>query len=213
MNKAEFQHALGVAADGIFGPASMAALAEAIQNHNPTIYAALIAYVAGKPASPSLTPLGIAMAQHLPAYGIIDTPARLANFLGQACHETGGFRFLREIWGPTKAQRGYEGRADLGNTHPGDGEKFKGRGIFQTTGRANYETTGKALGLDLVGNPVLLETPDIAVLSACHYWDSRKLSVLADAHREDEITRKINGGVNGLAERRAYVAKAKGVLM
>lgn len=213
MNTRELQHALGVAADGIFGPNSKAALAEAIQNGNPTIYAALLAYVASRPASPSLTSLGIAMAQHLPAYGIIDTPLRLANFLGQACHETGGFRFLKEIWGPTKAQKGYEGRHDLGNTQPGDGKRFMGRGIFQTTGRANYTTTGQRLGLDLVNNPVLLETPDVAVLSACDYWDSRKLSALADAHRDDDITRKINGGVNGLAERRAYVAKAKGVLM
>jgi len=212
VNIAELQHALGVAADGAWGPKSRAALAEALQGHNPTVYAALAAYVAGRPASPSFTSLGIAMAQHLPAYGIIDTPARLANFLGQACHETLRFQFLKEIWGPTPAQKRYEGRADLGNTRPGDGEKYKGRGIFQTTGRANYETTGKALGLDLVANPALLETPDIAVLSACHYWDSHKLSALADAGRDDDITRRINGGTNGIDERRAYVAKAKEVL-
>lgn len=212
MNVAELQHALGVQADGAFGSISKAAMAEAIQLHNPTIYAALIAYIAGRAASPSFTSLGIAMAQHLPAYGIIDTPARLANFLGQACHETGGFRYLREIWGPTAAQKRYEGRGDLGNVQPGDGKRFMGRGIFQTTGRANYTTTGQAIGLDLVGNPALLETPDVAVLSACHFWESRHLSQLADQGAEDQITRRINGGTNGINERRAFVAKAKGVL-
>lgn len=208
----ELQHALGVVADGVFGPKSKDALKQAIQSGNATVYAALLAYVADRPASPTFTSLGVAMAQHLPSYGITDTPLRFANFLGQSCHETGGYRYLREIWGPTKAQKGYEGRLDLGNTEAGDGKRFMGRGIFQTTGRGNYARLSKVLGVDLVNNPALLETPDVATLSACVYWDDHKLSVLADSNREDDITRRINGGTNGIAERRAYTAKAKGVL-
>lgn len=212
MSVTELQHALGVPTDGVFGPMSKAALAEAIQAHNPTIFAALAAYVAGRSASPSMTSMGIALAQHLPGYGILDTPARLVNFLGQASHETGGFRFLKELWGPTPAQKGYEGRLDLGNTQSGDGRRFCGRGIFQTTGRANYERLKAKLGIDVVSNPALLETPDIATLAACVFWDDHDLSALADAGKEDTITRRINGGTNGLDERRALVAKLKGVL-
>lgn len=213
MGVAELQHAVGVAADGIWGPKSKAALAEALQLPNATVYAALLAYVAGRPASPAFTSLGIACAQHLPAYDITDTPLRLANFLGQASHETGGFRYLKEIWGPTAAQKRYEGRADLGNTQPGDGKKFMGRGLFQYTGRDNYTRLGQKLNLPLTDSPELLETPDVAVLSACVYWDEHGLSTLADAHREDDITRRINGGTNGIAARRANVAKLKGVLL
>lgn len=213
MSIAELQHAVGVTADGIWGPKSKAALAEALQLPNATVYAALLAYVANRPASPSFTSLGIACAQHLPAYGITDTPLRLANFLGQASHETGGFRYLKEIWGPTAAQKRYEGRMDLGNTQPGDGKKFMGRGIFQTTGRGNYTRLGAKLNLPLADSPELVETPDVAVLSACVYWDEHGLSALADAHREDDITRRINGGVNGLSSRRDLVARAKEVLL
>ena len=213
MSVAELQHALGVAADGVWGPKSKAALNEAIQAHNAVVYAALLAYVADRPVSPAFTSLGIAAATHLPVYGIIDTPLRLANFLGQASHETGGFRYLKEIWGPTKAQKGYEGRADLGNTQPGDGRLFMGRGLFQYTGRHNYTALEQKLGLPLTSNPALLETPDIATLSACVFWDDHKLSTLADAHRDDDITRRINGGTNGIDERRANVAKLKGLLL
>jgi putative chitinase len=84
-----------------------------------------------------------------------------------------------------------------------------GRGIFQITGRANYADMAIRTGLQLVEQPELIEVPDTAVLTACIYWKTRKLSLLADAGREDEITRRINGGVNGIADRRALVAKVK----
>lgn len=177
----------------------------------PKTFAGILAFVGMRPMSAMLY-LGTACATFLPPSGIMDTAARLAAFVGQACHETGGFRYLSEIWGPTAAQRGYEGRADLGNTQPGDGYRFRGRGIFQTTGRANYAKTGSALGLPLLDHPELLEQPANAVRSACAFWQARGLSAYADAGRDDDITHRINGGENGIADRRRLVARAKGLL-
>lgn len=174
-------------------------------------HTALLAFVAQRPMAP-LEPLGTAMAVHAPAHGITGTAVRLANFLGQACHETGAFRFLREVWGPTEAQRRYEGRADLGNTVAGDGYRYRGRGIFQLTGRANYREIGAAIGQPLEASPELAERPDIAVLTACRFWQSRGLNALADQGLEDTITRRVNGGTNGIAERRKLVARMRGLL-
>ena len=97
---------------------------------------------------------------------------RVAAFIAQIGHESGQLKYMREIWGPTAAQARYEGRADLGNTHPGDGFKFRGRGLIQITGRANYKTCGEALGLDLIKQPELLEKPQHACMSAAWFWAS-----------------------------------------
>lgn len=142
----------------------------------------------------------------------IDTPARKAAFLAQIGHESGGLRWTVEIWGPTEAQRRYEGRRDLGNVQIGDGYRFRGRGLIQTTGRDNYAATGKALGADLINKPELLALPDLAARSAGWYWQSRNLNELADAGDFERITRKINGGLNGQAERIALWESARGVL-
>lgn len=174
-------------------------------------HTALLAFVAQRPMEP-LQALGQAMAVHAPAHAITETAARLANFLGQACHETGAFRYLREVWGPTDAQKRYEGRRDLGNTQAGDGYRFRGRGIFQLTGRANYRDIGASIGQPLESSPELAERPDIAVLTACRFWQSRGLNALADQGLEDTITRRINGGTNGIAERRSYAARIKALL-
>lgn len=174
-------------------------------------HTALLAFVAQRPMAP-LEPLGAAMAVHAPAHGITETAARLANFLGQAAHETMAFRRLREIWGPTPAQKRYEGRSDLGNNQTGDGYRYRGRGIFQLTGRANYRDIGAAIGQPLETNPELAERPDIAVLTACRFWQSRGLNTLADQGLEDTITRRINGGTNGIEERRRFVARMKALL-
>ena len=174
-------------------------------------YAGIFAYVARRPLA-ILLPHGEAAAMWLPHYGIADSVARLANFVGQAVHESGNFRYTSEIWGPTKAQRGYEGRSDLGNIQPGDGYTFRGRGIFQLTGRANYRAIGDRVGHPLEDNPALAERPDIAMLIAGDFWSLKNLNELADSGLEDKITKRINGGVNGLAERRALVARAKGLL-
>lgn len=152
-------------------------------------------------------PLNLAMRR----YGIT-TRERVAAFLAQIGHESGGLRYVREIWGPTKAQAGYEGRRDLGNTEPGDGHRFLGRGLIQITGRANYRACGKALGIDLEIAPESLESPLYAALSAGWFWDSRGLNALADAGEFKQITRRINGGTNGMADRLAYFERAREVL-
>jgi predicted chitinase len=142
------------------------------------------------------------------AEGGIDSPARKAAFIAQVAHESGGFQFNEEI----ASGRDYEGRSDLGNTQPGDGERFKGRGYIQLTGRANYAAAGKALGLDLVGHPKLAARPENAARVAAWYWNSRGLNGLADRGNFDGITRRINGGVNGKADRDQYFGRAQRVL-
>ena len=144
-------------------------------------------------------------------FGIVGTP-RVAAFIAQVGHESGQFRWLKELWGPTAQQVGYEGRADLGNTVPGDGSKYRGRGLIQITGRANYAACGEALGLDLISKPELLEQPQYAAMSAAWFWSTRGLNTLADQGEFVKITRRINGGLNGLADRQALYDKALKVL-
>lgn len=131
----------------------------------------------------------------------INTPRRIAAWIAQIGHESGGFRYTREIWGPTPAQTRYEGRKDLGNTRPGDGFRYRGRGLIQLTGRANYESATRALGVDLVNQPELLETPALAARSAAWFWSTRNCNALADAGDFTALTRRINGGLNGLKDR------------
>lgn len=145
--------------------------------------------------------------QWFPVYGII-TPARIAAFLGQIGHESGGLRFTAEIWGPSPQQRRYEPPGQLanrlGNAQPGDGERFKGRGLIQITGRANYTQISRAFSLDLLSNPEWMEEPNMAVRSACWWWSSRSLNEWADKNTVDDyrrITRIINGGFNGWEDR------------
>jgi putative chitinase len=142
----------------------------------------------------------------------INTPGRQAAFLAQIGHESGGLRYSTEIWGPTPAQVRYEGRKDLGNTEPGDGYKFKGRGLIQTTGRANYAATGKALGVYLLSDPTLLALPDLAARSAGWYWRAHGLNELADVGDFKHITLRINGGTNGMDDRLARFKVAQEVL-
>lgn len=139
----------------------------------------------------------------------INTALREAHFWAQAAHETGGFRFMHEIWGPTDAQKRYEGRKDLGNTEPGDGKLFAGRGIFQLTGRANYKKYGDIIGIDLIADPDKAADPEIALRIACEYWKARKINVCADQDDIVAVTKKINGGTNGIADRRTCLAVAK----
>lgn len=150
---------------------------------------------------------------YMPLYGI-DTPNEIASFLAQVLHESGGLKWLREIWGPTLAQSKYEGRADLGNNVKGDGKKFMGRGLMQITGRANYQRMSK----DMFGDERLLQTPDLlstaqyAVQSACIYWKWRKMDLIDDDFDIRAETKKVNGGYNGLADRQQYFDKAIEVL-
>lgn len=139
----------------------------------------------------------------------IDTPQRQAAFLAQIGHESGGLRWVVELWGPTPAQERYEGRADLGNLKPGDGFKYRGRGLIQTTGRANYVRTGNALGLDLEAFPDLLAEPGLASRSAACFWQAHGLNRWADSGEFVTLTRRINGGTNGLADRQRLWEAAK----
>lgn len=144
-------------------------------------------------------------------YGIVGT-ARAAAFIAQVGHESGQLRYVREIWGPTAQQLTYEGRAELGNTVKDDGSKYRGRGLIQITGRANYAACGETLGLDLINRPELLELPQHAAMSAAWFWSTRGLNTLADQKDFAKITRRINGGLTGQADRQALYDKALKVL-
>lgn len=138
----------------------------------------------------------------------INTSKRQAAFLAQLAHESGEFRYVREL----ASGEAYEGREDLGNTQAGDGVRFRGRGLIQITGRHNYKACGSALGLPLEIHPEMLELPVYAALSAAWFWDSRKLNALADTESFKEITKKINGGYLGWAQRKEYYERAKAVV-
>ena len=160
----------------------------------------------------------------------ISTPKRQAYFIGQCMHESGGFKQLKEnlnysarglmaTWpsrfpdidtaekferNPEKiANKVYAGR--MGNTEDGDGAKYIGRGLIQLTGKENYANCGNAIGVDLVANPDLLSTPKYAALSAGWFWNRKGLNALADADDIDTITKRINGGLIGIADRKAKV--------
>lgn len=136
--------------------------------------------------------------------GQINTRLRIAAFLAQIGHESGSLVYSKELGGPSYFAK-YEGRKDLGNTQIGDGVKFPGRGLIQVTGRANYVKASQALFGDdrLIKTPELLEQPEWAAKSAVWYWTTRNLNALADADRFTDITRAINGGTNGLEDRKA----------
>lgn len=155
-----------------------------------------------------LKPLNATMQE----FGISTHALRAAAFVAQVAHESGGFRYLKEIWGPTDAQKRYEPPSALatrlGNTQAGDGYRFRGRGLIQITGRGNYADMGGKMGFDFLSNPDLLAEPLNAARSAGFFWDSRKLNVLADAGDFAGITKKINGGLNGQAEREEYYHRA-----
>lgn len=142
-------------------------------------------------------------------YGVT-TRLRICHFLAQAAHETDRFRTLREYGGTAYFAR-YEGRRDLGNTQAGDGARFHGRGVFQLTGRWNYRHYGALLGLDLEANPELARDPVISLAIAFAYWRERGINEAADADDVVRVTRLINGGRNGLAERTRLLAVAKGI--
>jgi putative chitinase len=110
------------------------------------------------------------------------------------------------------AQNHYEGRADLGNVQAGDGFRFRGRGLIQTTGRDNYQRTGDALGVDLIAEPERLAEPELAARSAAWFWQSHGLNELADGGDIVKITRRVNGGTNGLDDRTALYEAAQAVL-
>ena len=167
----------------------------------------------------------------------INTPKRQAAFIGQCQHESGNFKLLEEnlhysaaslmrVWpsrfpdvdvanqyanNPEKiANKVYGGR--MGNTEEGDGWKYHGRGLIQLTGKENYENCGSGVGVDLLDNPDLLTTPEYACLSAGWFWNKKSLNAIADSGDIDTMTKRINGGLIGLDDRKAKIAKALSVL-
>jgi len=169
-------------------------------------------------------------------YGI-STTQRQAAFLGQCMHESSGFRRLEEdldysaeglmrTWPsrfpnmdtaekyanhPEKiANKVYAGK--MGNTEEGDGWKFHGRGAIQLTGRDNYDRCSKALGVDFIAQPELLIEPRYAILSAGWIWNKLGLNELADAKEYGQMTRRINGGLNGFEDRIIRITEAKTAL-
>ena len=135
--------------------------------------------------------------------GPLNEPAILAQFLAQAMHESGGLRYVREIWGPTKAQRGYEGRKDLGNTQPGDGKRFMGRDVIQVTGRANYRALSKWAGFDFEAKPEALESPEWLGIGAIWYFLAARKDLIKYCREGniEMVTRRVNGGLNGYQDR------------
>jgi putative chitinase len=191
INAMKLQAVLGVPVDGLIGRGT---------------YAALFSKLGAGPERAA--ELALSANVHFPAYGIMDNELRLAHFMAQLVHESGSFRYMEEI----ASGSAYEGRADLGNTQPGDGKRYKGRGPIQLTGRANYRTFGRRIGIDLENHPEIAALPCIGLHTALEYWADRKLNALADADNVEAITRKINGGLNGFADRKAHLAKIKGWL-
>jgi len=151
-----------------------------------------------------LNPLNAAMKKYE-----INTYLRQVHFIAQIAHESGSFKYSEEI----ASGSAYEGRTDLGNTHAGDGKKFKGRGLMQLTGRNNYTTYGNYLGIDLITAPEKVATdPIICVDVAGWYWKNRNINIYADADDVVSVTKKINGGTNGLDDRKAFLSRAKQTL-
>ncbi len=161
----------------------------------------------------------------LEAYGYaklgLDRPHRLAQFIAQIMHENGRFKYDRELWGPTPAQKRYDTRTDLGNTAAvdGDGERYKGRAGIQITGKANYAAfTAWAKKIDprapdFVKNPDAVNTDPWEGMAALWYWEARNINAEADRGDINRVTKVINGGQNGLADRRALYVRTALVLL
>lgn len=142
----------------------------------------------------------------------ITTRLRISHFLAQLLHESAAFRYTEEI----ASGQDYEGRRDLGNTVAGDGRRFKGRGLIQLTGRANYAAFGRAVGVDVLARPHLVAELPLAVQTATWYWTTRRLNDLADQGDTEAVlravTRKVNGGYNGIEDRLRYFMRAGAAL-
>lgn len=163
--------------------------------------------------------VAIALQDHGAEAGL-NQPHRAAQYLAQLAHESQGFQYDREVWGPTAAQKRYEGRRDLGNTQRGDGKKFSGHGPIQVTGRANTREfrdwcRRKFPHLnvpDFEDKPELINTDPWEGLTGIWYWDTRKLNRYADTGDVEMVTRRINGGLNGYHDRIDWLVKFSLVL-
>ena len=145
----------------------------------------------------------------------INTPLRWAHYLAQIAHESGELRYTKELGNKDYFHRYDVGKLKnmLGNLKDGDGYKYRGRGLIQITGRANYQAyqNSKYCTGDIMENPQLLELPLGATKSAMWWWWKHDLNKLADSDSFLAITKTINGGTNGLESRRKFLARAKKV--
>jgi len=185
--------------------------------------ATITALLAGLPAGPSREKLAIvlplAAASKIARYfeplkaGMmkygITTPLQMTHYIAQLGHESMSFLYTEEL----ASGAAYEGRKDLGNKVAGDGQRFKGRGLIQLTGRANYTAYSKFTGIDYLSDPTLLSTdPMVAVDVSCWFWKDRGLATLAERDDVKAVTKRINGGYNGLDDRMQNLRRAKAVL-
>ncbi len=213
----EFQSSHGLRRDGILGPKTQRAL------HHVRVASATLAVKPNReirgiflPELKQLMPrLSNAKAvAYIPfinsamVEGDMLTPARQAAFLAQLAHESGELKYMEEI----ASGADYEGRRSLGNTKPGDGKRFKGRGPLQLTGRANYTAASAAFGIDLINHPELAAEPELGFRIATWFWRTKGLNRLADAGKFERITQIINGGKNGRASRNDYYESARRIL-
>lgn len=138
----------------------------------------------------------------------INTLERMSMFLSNVIHESGSLRYVKEI----ASGAAYEGRKDLGNTVKGDGIRYKGRGLIQVTGRANYNDISKDTGIMFINKPELLEAPEYAAMSACWFWDKKHLNEVADSGDFKKVVKIINGGYNGWIDRLQWYNHTKKIL-
>lgn len=176
-----------------------------------------LAKMVGRVANDNMQSVAVALCKFGPKFGL-NMPHRLAHYIPQLGHESGGFIYDREIWGNTPAQQRYDVRTDLGNTpqRDGDGYVYRGRTGIQVTGKANYKsfrdwvwTYVDAKAPDFVAFPEIMNTDPWEGLAPIWYWSSRNLNAYADANDLEGVTKRINGGLNGYADRVArYPASA-----
>lgn len=168
----------------------------------------VLVQIAGPPTSKAQNAIFAGWAPVLTPYLTkyeINTPLRIAHFLAQCAKESDGFRTMEEY----ATGGAYEGRKDLGNTLPGDGVRYKGRGPIGLTGRGNYKRVGDILGIDLINNPERAAEPAVGLLTACEFWKEKNINPVADRDNVISVTHLVNGGENGLADRKMYLARAK----
>lgn len=185
----KLQKAVGVRSDGIIGRGTLSALFRKLGASNARA-----------------EELALAANVHMRTYGILDNSLRFIHFMAQLTHESGNFRYMEEI----ASGKAYEGRKDLGNIYAGDGVRYKGRGPIQLTGRANYRKYGQQLGIDLENNPEIVALPSMGLMVACKFWSDNGLNALADKDDMVAVTRRINGGTNGLEDRKKHLVLLRG---
>ena len=193
----EWQAKNGLTADGLVGEQTMAKMGLTVIKEDVVIPPSSFKLENLKGHIPESV---IAQIPDTAAKFNITTPLRLAHFLAQCAHESGNFKFITEF----ASGSAYEGRKDLGNTQPGDGVRFKGRGFIQLTGRANYSKFSTFCNEDCVANPELVATK-YPMMSAAYFFNNNGLWAVCDKGDDDAtvtaVTKRVNGGTNGLADR------------